>query len=58
MTGTKRGLESTPLVIDGVLYATGAWSRVYALDAASGRELWRFDPEVPGGRGATSAAMW
>ncbi len=51
MTGTKRGLESTPLVIDGVLYATGSWSRVYALDAASGRELWRFDPEVPGWKG-------
>ena len=51
MTGTKRGLESTPLVIDGVLYATGSWSRVYALDATSGRELWRFDPEVPGWKG-------
>ncbi len=51
MTGTKRGLESTPLVIDGVLYATGSWSRVYALDAASGRELWRFDPQVPGWKG-------
>jgi quinohemoprotein ethanol dehydrogenase len=42
-----RGLEATPLVIDGVLYTTGAWSMVYAFDAASGRPLWQFDPKVP-----------
>ncbi len=51
MTGTRRGLEATPLVVDGVLYATGSWSVVYALDAASGRELWRFDPAVPRWKG-------
>ena len=33
---TRRGTEATPLVIDGVLYTTGPWSMVYALDAASG----------------------
>jgi quinohemoprotein ethanol dehydrogenase len=47
-TGTTRGLEATPIVVDGVLYATGNWGVVFALDAASGRELWRFDPQVPG----------
>ncbi len=46
-TGTLRGLEATPLVADGVLYATGSWSVAFALDAATGRELWRFDPGVP-----------
>jgi quinohemoprotein ethanol dehydrogenase len=50
-TGTKRGLEATPIVVDGVLYATGSWSVVFALDAASGRELWRYDPEVPRAKG-------
>ena len=40
------GIESTPLVIDGVMYVTASWSKVYALDAATGKELWRFDPEV------------
>ena len=34
--GTTRGLEGTPLVVDGVLYATGAWSVTYAFDAATG----------------------
>ena len=50
-TGTKRGLEASPIVVDGVLYTTGSWSRVYALDAATGRELWRYDPKVPGAKG-------
>ncbi len=45
-TQTDRGLEATPLVVDGVMYATGSWSVVYAIDAASGRELWKYDPEV------------
>ena len=51
MTGTRRGLEATPLVIDGVMYATGTWSVVFALDARTGKELWRYDPKVPGAKG-------
>ncbi len=43
---THRGLEATPLVIDGVMYVTGSWSRVYALDAASGKLKWQYDPKV------------
>jgi PQQ-dependent dehydrogenase (methanol/ethanol family) len=46
-TGTKRGLEATPLVVDGVLYTTLTWSVVLALDPATGREIWRHDPQVP-----------
>ncbi len=49
--GSRRGIETTPLVIDGVLYGTASWSIVYALDAATGRELWRFDPKVPKWKG-------
>ena len=45
---TRRGQESTPIVVDGVLYVTTAWSKVYAYDAKSGRELWKYDPKVPG----------
>jgi PQQ-dependent dehydrogenase (methanol/ethanol family) len=50
-TSTKRGLEASPIVVDGVMYATGTWSVVYALDAASGRELWTYDPKVPRDKG-------
>ena len=46
--GTNRGLEATPVVVDGVMYTSGNWGRVYALDAATGRELWTYDPGVPG----------
>jgi quinohemoprotein ethanol dehydrogenase len=47
---TTRGLEATPLVNDGVLYTTGSWSVVYAIDARSGELLWTFDPQVPRAR--------
>ncbi len=45
--GTLRGLEATPIVVDGVMFTTGVWSVVYALDAKTGKELWKYDPEVP-----------
>lgn len=45
---TRRGKEATPLMIDGVLYVSGSWSRVFALDAVTGELLWAYDPEVPG----------
>ena len=47
-TGTRRGLEATPIVVDGVMYTSGVEGRVYALDARNGREIWRFNPEVDG----------
>ena len=48
--GTRRGLEATPLVIDGVIYTTGVWSGVYAIDAEAGDLLWTYDPKVPRSR--------
>jgi alcohol dehydrogenase (cytochrome c)/quinohemoprotein ethanol dehydrogenase len=45
---SRRGQEATPLVVDGVLYASTAWSKVKAYDAATGKPLWAFDPAVPG----------
>ena len=38
--------QSTPLVIDGVMYFTDPWSVAYAVDAKTGEEIWRFDPET------------
>jgi quinohemoprotein ethanol dehydrogenase len=46
--GTTRGLEATPVVVDGTLYTAGNWGRVYALDAATGHERWSYDPKVDG----------
>ena len=45
---TKRGQEATPIVTGGVMYISTAWSKVYALDAATGRQLWKYDSEVAG----------
>ncbi|WP_417225612.1 PQQ-dependent dehydrogenase, methanol/ethanol family [Amphritea sp.] len=46
---STRGLESTPLVIDGMLYVTGSWNVVYAFDAVTGELKWQFDPQVDRG---------
>lgn len=53
-TGTRRGLEATPLVMDGVIYSTLDWSEVIANDARTGELLWRFDPQVPRAWGANA----
>ncbi len=45
---TTRGLEATPVVVNGVLYTSGDWGTVYALNAASGREIWKYEPHVDG----------
>ncbi|QUT04729.1 PQQ-dependent dehydrogenase, methanol/ethanol family [Sphingobium phenoxybenzoativorans] len=52
--GTTRGLEATPLVVDGVMYVTMPWSKVVALDAETGREIWTYDPQVPGSFGVSA----
>ncbi len=49
-----RGVEATPLMVDGVLYVTSAWSIVYALDARTGEELWVFDPQADPSQAARS----
>ncbi len=41
-----RGQEATPIVIDGKLFVTGPWSKVFAYDAGTGQKLWEFDPGV------------
>ncbi|AQV94216.1 alcohol dehydrogenase [Cupriavidus necator] len=43
---STRGVEATPLVVDGVMYVTASWSVVHAVDARTGKRLWTFDPKV------------
>jgi PQQ-dependent dehydrogenase (methanol/ethanol family) len=43
-----RGVEGTPLVVDGVMYASGPWSKIIALNARTGKRLWSYDPEIDG----------
>ncbi len=51
---SNRGMESTPIVVDGVMYVTSAWSIVYAYDAKTGERLWKYDPEVDKARGVSA----
>lgn len=44
--GDTRGIEATPIVVDGVMYVTGGWSKVFALDAVTGEQIWAYDPAV------------
>jgi quinohemoprotein ethanol dehydrogenase len=44
---TARGQEATPIVIDGTIYVSTAWSMVKAYDGRTGRLLWSYDPQVP-----------
>jgi quinohemoprotein ethanol dehydrogenase len=44
---SERGLQATPIVVDGVIYVTSTWSRVLAFDARTGERRWSFDPLVP-----------
>ena len=44
---SQRGQEATPIVVDGTLYVSTAWSMVKAYDATNGKPLWAYDPQVP-----------
>ncbi|WP_410050927.1 PQQ-dependent dehydrogenase, methanol/ethanol family [Bradyrhizobium sp. SZCCHNR3054] len=43
---SERGVEATPVVVDGIMYQSASWSIVHAIDARTGKKLWTFDPGV------------
>jgi sulfocyanin len=45
-TGVKLSFETTPLVVDGVMYMTTAGSKVIALNAVTGEQIWRYEPKL------------
>lgn len=45
---TTRGIEATPLVADGIMFLSGPWSKVFAVNALTGKMIWKYDPQVPG----------
>ncbi|MBK9166553.1 MAG: PQQ-dependent dehydrogenase, methanol/ethanol family [Bryobacterales bacterium] len=46
-TGTPDGLQASPLVVNGVIYMTASWNYVFAIDARTGAELWRYRKRLP-----------
>ncbi|MDA5094670.1 PQQ-dependent methanol/ethanol family dehydrogenase [Aliiroseovarius sp. KMU-50] len=50
MGGEKqRGQETQPLIYDGIMYVTGSYSRLYAIDVETGEEIWQYDARLPEG---------
>ena len=43
---SSRGVEATPVVVDGIMYVTASWSVVHAIDVRSGKRIWSYDPGV------------
>jgi quinohemoprotein ethanol dehydrogenase len=50
---STRGVEATPIVVDGIMYVTAPWSIVHAVDVRTGKRLWTYDPKVPRDKGYT-----
>ncbi|OUM04437.1 PQQ-dependent dehydrogenase, methanol/ethanol family [Variovorax sp. JS1663] len=48
---STRGVEATPLVVDGIMYVTASWSVVHAIDVRTGKKLWSYDPKVDKSKG-------
>ncbi len=44
---TDGGMQSAPIVVDGIMYVATAWNHVFALDAATGRQIWRYEHPEP-----------
>ncbi|HEY2038912.1 MAG TPA: PQQ-binding-like beta-propeller repeat protein [Edaphobacter sp.] len=57
-TNESGGLETTPIVMDGVLYASTPSQKILALDAATGRSIWKFDSAVKSTRPSRGLALW
>jgi len=43
----QRGQEAQPLVVDGVMYVTASYSRIFAVDAKTGEKLWQYEAQLP-----------
>ena len=57
-TGEQGGLQTSPIVVDGALYGITPMQRVFALDAASGKLLWKFDSGIKGTQPDRGLAYW
>ncbi len=57
-SGEKGGLQTSPIIVDGVMYAYTPQKEVIALDAASGTLLWKFDPGLSGSRAERGLSYW
>ncbi len=57
-SGEQGGLQTSPLMIDGVLYGISPTQKIFAVDAATGKELWKFDSGIKGMQPDRGLAYW
>jgi quinoprotein glucose dehydrogenase len=57
-TGEEGGLQTSPIIVDGVLYGITPTQKVFALDAAAGKQLWKFDSGVIASQPDRGLAYW
>ncbi len=57
-TGEQGGLQASPLMVDGVLYGISPTQKIFAVDAATGKELWKFDSGIKGMQPDRGLAYW
>ncbi|MBV8247296.1 MAG: PQQ-dependent dehydrogenase, methanol/ethanol family [Comamonas sp.] len=43
---STRGVEATPVVVDGIMYVSASWSVVHAIDTRTGNRIWTYDPQI------------
>ncbi len=57
-THEEGGLQTSPIIVDGVLYGLSPTQKVFALDGATGRQLWIFDSGIRGTQPNRGLAYW
>jgi quinoprotein glucose dehydrogenase len=57
-TGEAGGLQTSPIIVDGVLYGLSPSQKVFAVDAATGKVIWNFDSGVKGTQPVRGLAYW
>ena len=57
-TGEEGGLQSSPLIVDGVLYGLTPTQKAFAVDATTGKLLWKFEPGIKGTQPDRGLAYW
>src|SRR5208282_4583624 len=57
-TGEQGGLQTSPIIVEGVLYGITPSQKVFALDAATGKLLWKFDSGIKGTQPDRGLAYW
>ncbi|HEY2544664.1 MAG TPA: PQQ-binding-like beta-propeller repeat protein, partial [Candidatus Acidoferrum sp.] len=57
-TGEDGGLQTSPIIVEGILYGITPTQKVFSLDAASGKLLWKFDSGIKGTQPDRGLAFW